>query len=89
MLSVLFIDLDGFKQVNDSQGHQAGDICLDSVVKVASEPILGKGKMYRYGGDEFVVSLPNFVSTEAEATAERIRAAIDKIKSRREHKDNH
>jgi len=79
MLSVLFIDLDGFKQVNDSQGHQAGDNCLDSVVKVVSEAILGKGKMYRYGGDEFVVSLPNFVSTEAEATAERIRAAIDRL----------
>jgi diguanylate cyclase (GGDEF)-like protein len=77
--SVLFIDLDGFKNVNDSQGHQAGDQCLDAVVTALGETIQGKGKMYRYGGDEFVVSLPNFTPSEAEATAERIRAAIDEL----------
>lgn len=76
-LSVVFIDLDGFKLINDSLGHQAGDKCLDTVVKVASEAIHSKGKMYRYGGDEFVVVLPNFNSTEAQGTAERIKAAIE------------
>ena len=77
-LSVLFIDLDRFKSVNDNQGHRQGDRCLDSVVKTASDAILGKGKLCRFGGDEFVVPLPNFNSAEAEATAERIRGGIDR-----------
>ncbi len=75
--SLLFIDLDGFKSVNDTGGHQVGDKCLDTVVNIASEAIRGKGKMYRYGGDEFAIVLPNFDSAEARATAERIRAAIE------------
>lgn len=75
-ISLLFIDLDGFKSVNDSLGHQMGDEYLDRVVSVASAAVRQKGKMYRYGGDEFVILLPNFKSGEALATAERIRAAV-------------
>lgn len=75
-ISLLFIDLDGFKSVNDTRGHQAGDECLDMVVKVASKATRRKGTIYRYGGDEFCILLPNFDSVEAQATAERIRAAI-------------
>lgn len=75
-IGLLFIDLDGFKSVNDTRGHQAGDECLDTVVKVASEAIRRKGTMYRCGGDEFCILLPNFDSIEAQSTAERIRTAI-------------
>ena len=75
-LALLFIDLDNFKQVNDQFGHTAGDKCLvDSVSKIVSV-IQGKGKLYRCGGDEFAVLLPNFSASEAHASAERIRAAI-------------
>lgn len=77
LLSAVFIDLDGFKAVNDSLGHGAGDQCLEAVVALIGNTIASKGKLYRYGGDEFVVVLPNFDASEAQATAERIRKGID------------
>jgi len=76
-LSVAFIDLDDFKAVNDSYGHQAGNECLEATVNLIGGVLSNKGKLYRYGGDEFVVVLPNFECFEATATAERIRRAID------------
>lgn len=76
-ISLIFVDLDGFKSVNDTLGHQSGDKCLEKVVEIMGAAIAGKGRLYRYGGDEFVVLLPNFLTPEATATAERIRAAID------------
>jgi diguanylate cyclase (GGDEF)-like protein len=77
LISVAFIDLDDFKAVNDTYGHQAGDECLEAAVKLIGGVLLNKGKLYRYGGDEFVAVLPNFGCFEATATAERIRRAID------------
>ncbi len=76
-IALAFIDLDNFKAVNDEQGHSAGDTCLELIVSTIGEVIVGKGKLYRYGGDEFVVVLPNYTSGEAAATAERIRCAIE------------
>jgi diguanylate cyclase (GGDEF)-like protein len=75
-VSVVFIDLDDFKMVNDTQGHATGDECLEAVVKIITEAVLHKGNLYRCGGDEFVVVLPNFEVSEATATAERIREVI-------------
>jgi len=77
LVSVLFVDLDNFKAVNDELGHDAGDRCLVRVVELLNDVIYAKGLLYRYGGDEFCVLLKNFSRTEAAATAERIRAAID------------
>jgi diguanylate cyclase (GGDEF)-like protein len=76
-VSVLYMDLDGFKAVNDTMGHAEGDECLIRIARTMGAAILGKGKLYRPGGDEFVVVLPNFKREEAASTAERIRAAID------------
>jgi diguanylate cyclase (GGDEF)-like protein len=78
LVAVMFADLDGFKQVNDTLGHDEGDECLKRVVEIIGSVIVNKGKLYRPGGDEFVVAFPNFNRHEAAATAERIRAAIDK-----------
>jgi diguanylate cyclase (GGDEF)-like protein len=75
-LALLVIDLDEFKQVNDTKGHAEGDACLERVVNVIGDILRRKGTLYRWGGDEFAVWLPNFSTDEAYATAERIRRAI-------------
>jgi diguanylate cyclase (GGDEF)-like protein len=77
LAAVLFIDLDNFKQVNDQLDHAEGDKCLTQVVNEIGEVVARKGKLYRAGGDEFCVMLPNFSVPEATATAERIRSKID------------
>jgi diguanylate cyclase (GGDEF)-like protein len=76
-IALIFVDLDNFKSVNDTKGHQTGDACLAKVVEVIGESIAGKGKLYRYGGDEFAVILQNATVDEAVATSERIRRAIE------------
>jgi diguanylate cyclase (GGDEF)-like protein len=76
LASVIFIDLDGFKQVNDNHGHSEGDKCLVEVAATIGNILLGNGRLYRVGGDEFCVFLPNFSTSEAAATAERVRAAV-------------
>ena len=75
--ALLFVDLDNFKSVNDSKGHLAGDACLVKVVEILGGVAAMRGKVYRYGGDEFAVVLPNYTTPEAIATAERIRLEID------------
>src|SRR6185369_14824093 len=75
--SIVFFDLDNFKQVNDRNGHAAGDACLGKVVDISAAVLKGKGALYRYGGDEFAALLPNFALKEATGTAERIRRNID------------
>lgn len=74
--SVVMLDLDHFKKVNDSFGHEAGDRVLKQAVSVLRSVCEGKGYPYRYGGEEFAVLLQNFASEEARALAERVRAEI-------------
>jgi len=77
-IAVLFLDLDNFKAVNDTISHEEGDRCLEKVAHIIGSAIVEKGRPYRYAkGDEFMAVLPNFDETEATATAERIRSAID------------
>ncbi|EAQ98845.1 sensor domain-containing diguanylate cyclase [Congregibacter litoralis] len=66
-LSLMFIDADHFKQVNDSYGHLAGDEVLKWLAEAFTKLVGDKGIVGRYGGEEFVVILP--ASTEAEANA--------------------
>jgi diguanylate cyclase (GGDEF)-like protein len=79
-IALLFIDLDNFKSVNDKNGHQAGDRCLASAVEAIGGCIGGKGTLYRYGGDEFVVLLQNADADEGTATGERIRRSIGAVR---------
>jgi diguanylate cyclase (GGDEF)-like protein len=79
-IALLIIDLDRFKQVNDTMGHTEGDACLERVIKVIGRSLGRKGTLYRWGGDEFAITLPDFSTEEAAGTAERIRREIEESK---------
>lgn len=74
--SVLMIDIDHFKAVNDSLGHQAGDRVLYGLAERMVDAVRPVDKVGRYGGEEFVVILPQTDSAGALAAAERIRHAV-------------
>lgn len=76
-LSVVFIDIDHFKSINDNYGHQCGDLALTSVAKWINESIRSSDIVFRYGGEEFVVLLSDTDLHGAELLAERIRQNIE------------
>lgn len=73
LVAVLFCDLDRFKQVNDHYGHTIGDQVLKESAALIKEKINNLGKVYRYGGEEFAILLPEKNVTEALTIAEEIR----------------
>lgn len=75
-LSLLVVDIDWFKQVNDRHGHTIGDAVLRSVARVTKELLRGDDLLFRFGGEEFVVLLRGTPQDGAMIVAERIRAAI-------------
>ncbi|NNC91793.1 MAG: GGDEF domain-containing protein, partial [Acidimicrobiia bacterium] len=75
-LSLVFFDMDGFKAVVDEHGHLLGAEMLREVAEVVDRQLDGDDHLVRYGGDEYVVILPDQGSTEALAKTERIRQAI-------------
>lgn len=74
--SLVFIDLDHFKAVNDTWGHQAGSAALREVGEVLREELRETDVPTRYGGDEYVILLPEADRDQALGVAERLRAAI-------------
>lgn len=76
-LAVLFLDVDHFKSINDNYGHAAGDRCLQEIVKVVARELRGGDWMGRFGGEEFVVVLPDANAERARIIGERVRAAIE------------
>jgi diguanylate cyclase (GGDEF)-like protein len=79
--SVLLIDVDGLKRLNDRQGHAAGDRGLRLIATAATQAVRGYDFVARYGGDEFVVVLHDGGSDGARATAERVRAKARQLLS--------
>jgi diguanylate cyclase (GGDEF)-like protein len=76
-LSLLMIDVDGFKRYNDQCGHQAGDTCLKAVAGViAAEGQRPGDRVARYGGEEFAVLLPDTDAAGCEEVGERIRQVL-------------
>ena len=75
-LAMVVCDLDRFKQVNDTHGHQVGDAVLQSAAYEMRRSLRNFDLMYRLGGEEFLVLLPGAGIDEASATAERMRAAV-------------
>jgi len=78
-LSCLFLDIDHFKQVNDTYGHQAGDYVLSLVAGVIKQQLRSNDVLARYGGEEFVALLSNIPETMAVDIAERIRQSIEQL----------
>ncbi len=79
-ISVLMIDIDRFKSINDTYGHAAGDAALLSVAKTVAGQLREPDLIGRYGGDEFLVVLPDTGQLEASKIAERIRSRIEQTK---------
>lgn len=75
-LSLLMIDLDNFKQINDAFGHQVGDQVLRQVGNLLQRNIRRTDYAFRYGGDEFVVLMPDRSSVHAIVFAQRLRASL-------------
>lgn len=75
-VAAIMIDIDHFKDVNDTYGHEAGDVVLKEIGKVIKENIRGSDTAYRYGGEELVVLLPEVTLDATLERAEEIRKAI-------------
>jgi diguanylate cyclase (GGDEF)-like protein len=80
-LACLLIDLDNFKAVNDRHGHQAGDVMLREVAQALMGEFRSFDRVARYGGDEFVVILPNADSDSAVAAAQRALERLSSLRS--------
>lgn len=78
-LSVLMLDLDHFKQVNDHWGHAAGDLVLKATAQALREELRGADLPSRFGGEEFLTILPGTDAGRALDVAERIRERIAKL----------
>ncbi len=79
IFSILVIDIDLFKNVNDTYGHAIGDKCLQEITRRAT-PVFRQNDMFvRYGGEEFVVIIPETDTKGAAILAEKIRQTIEKI----------
>lgn len=79
-IALLFIDLDHFKEINDSHGHLAGDACLRAIIDPIHAELRQSDVIGRYGGEEFVVILSSADVSAAQPIAERIRNRVAEVR---------
>lgn len=75
-LSIAFVDVDDFKQINDTFGHEAGDLCLQNLAKLFLEELPKNVVVGRYGGDEFLIIFPNTNKKTARAHLDNVSRRI-------------
>jgi diguanylate cyclase (GGDEF)-like protein/PAS domain S-box-containing protein len=75
-LGTAYLDLDGFKRINDVQGHPVGDACLVEVARLLENTIRPGDVVARLGGDEFAILMPSLTPDHARAAVERLRLAL-------------
>ncbi|OSQ46839.1 diguanylate cyclase [Thalassospira alkalitolerans] len=75
--AIALVDLDHFKLVNDTYGHQSGDLVLQSVAGILQSHVRPFDKVYRYGGEEFLICLPNADMKQCARVLERLRRVIE------------
>jgi diguanylate cyclase (GGDEF)-like protein len=78
--ALIALDLDRFKAINDSRGHQAGDEVLRATVAAVRATIRAEDEIYRFGGEEFLVVMRILAPEGVEAAAERIRRAVEDLR---------
>jgi diguanylate cyclase (GGDEF)-like protein len=76
-LTLMLIDIDHFKRLNDTHGHQAGDQVLQQVAEIIEEDCRETDLVARYGGEEFAIVMPNTPAGEAMKVAERARCSVE------------
>lgn len=81
--AILVVDIDHFKQVNDSYGHLFGDRVIRACAEVLTNSVKGRDLAVRFGGEEFLVLLPQTSQAGALAVAEQIRVAFSRVRIRR------
>jgi diguanylate cyclase (GGDEF)-like protein len=81
-ISVLMIDIDHFKQVNDTYGHQAGDRILYSVAQTVQKNVVPEGILCRYGGEELIAFFPGLAGRDVVPLARRIRQSVERLETR-------
>lgn len=75
----LMLDVDHFKRINDTRGHQFGDRVLEAAGRALRETLKGRGRLFRYGGEEFCVVLPGSGAEDVVMTAEQLMSAVRRI----------
>lgn len=78
-ISLVFFDIDNFKRVNDNYGHMAGDKVIKDIALSIQSKIRSTDIFARWGGEEFVILLPNTGNNQAAEMAERMRVAIENV----------
>jgi diguanylate cyclase (GGDEF)-like protein len=78
-LSLIMVDLDYFREINENYGHETGDKVILGVVEVFRQCLTKKDIIARYGGDEFTVLLPGSGAEDACAMAEKVRAGVEAL----------
>jgi diguanylate cyclase (GGDEF)-like protein len=79
IISIIILDVDSFKQYNDNYGHTAGDSCLISISNEISKSLVKEYFAARYGGDEFVIVLPDTNLENASMYGENLRCSVEKL----------
>ncbi len=77
LISIIMLDLDNFKRLNDNKGHDAGDLALKRAASVIKHSVRASDLTARYGGEEFVILLANVETSTAGDISEKIRCAIE------------
>ena len=79
-LAVALLDIDHFKQFNDTYGHREGDLCLQLVARACSASVVRTSDLFaRYGGEEFAIILPETDDRASRIAAERLRSAVESL----------
>lgn len=78
-ITILMIDIDRFKQINDTNGHVVGDQCIKDLVNILQNNLRKADYVGRYGGDEFIVILPNTDGNDSKIIADKLRLKVNQV----------